>query len=71
MLMAKLPEPCDPVPPEVKEMAVVAEQRKDAALVRLQRLADGAPEPDAFDRAMRAVIDADKAYQKSKGDTDV
>jgi hypothetical protein len=63
------PEPiCPLVPPELMEEAAKAELRKDAALERLQRLAEEAPphQQDAFERALIGVIDADKAMRKAR-----
>jgi hypothetical protein len=67
--MTKPIEHLCPVPPEMEKAAAEAEQRKVAALERLQRLAEGAPvlEPDSFEKAMQALIDADKAALEARG----
>lgn len=57
-------KPCHDVPPALVIIAEQAEQRKDASLDRL--LKQVAPS-DAFERAMVAVIDADRAALAAKG----
>lgn len=59
---------CQIIPPELLEEAARAEERKNAALERLQQLAEEAPphQHDAFERALMGVIDADKALQEAK-----
>ncbi len=47
--------------------AALAEQRKHQALDRLTEKLNAPPERDAFETAMRALIDADKAVQEAKG----
>ena len=60
---------CQTIPPALLREAENAENRKDAALDRLQRLAEEAPPlpaPDAFERALMGVIDADRAMQEAR-----
>ena len=56
-------KPC--IPAELQALAVAAARRKEEALDNMIRVASAAPAPDggadAFERAMRALIDADKA----------
>ena len=61
-------EPACLVPPEIKEAAILAEQRKDAALDRLQKLVGATPphQRDAFESALRSLIDADRALQEAR-----
>jgi hypothetical protein len=52
---------CRSLPPRLRQQADRAEKRMDEALDRLIRRVNGAlPAGDAFENALRALIDADK-----------
>jgi hypothetical protein len=62
--MKSPPPVCPQLPPDVKRAAEQAEQRKQAAL---ERLLNRLPRDDAFEQAMRDLIDADKRALQEKG----
>lgn len=54
------------LPSRLQEQAAAAEKRKDDVLDRMLGRVGAAPKEDAFERALRVLIDADKAALNAK-----
>lgn len=60
------PKPCN-LSAEIVQAASEAADRRDAVIERLRAATMPPVEPDAFETAMRALIDADKEALKARG----
>lgn len=60
-------KPCFEAPKALEEAARLAEQRKRRAIARLTSKLDAVHPKDSFERAMEALIDADRAALQARG----